>query len=79
MKLDKPILLCGGKRCCPTLHSTGKKARVTDDFGNDVTMSSDEWIGAIDDITQGDDESTVSFGGVTMFRSQAAALKSNLA
>lgn len=78
MNFEKPLLLCGTKRCCPTLHSTGSRARVTDDFGNDVTLSDAEWFSAIDGISTGGEDKTVKFAGVEMYRSQAQALKKAL-
>jgi hypothetical protein len=38
-KDKKTIVLCGGKKCCPelTITDTGK-VKITDDYGNTVTM-----------------------------------------
>lgn len=34
---------CGVKGCCPILRKEGKIITITDDYGNTVKMTKDQW------------------------------------
>jgi len=38
------VIRCGVQGCCPTVHVSGNKVVLKDDFGNVTRMTKDQWI-----------------------------------